>query len=268
MEEKKSQKRGWIHKLIIMVLVVVAGVSGGQFLKIYIEDYRAQREDEKLVQMISQEETPSQESTEESREEMPEETAKQQEPPYISPIDFEKLAEMNPDVVAWIRIPDTNIDYPIVQSSNNDEYLYKSFEGEESKAGSIFLDFESQSNLRGYNNIIYGHNMKSGFMFKDINRFKDEEYFKEHQYFEIYTPRETIHLKAVSCYYIKNTPEVSRTDFRNKEAFDDFVQRMLEPCAYAEFPEKEISGLYTLVTCSYEVDDGRTVLFAIETDTE
>ena len=89
MEEKKSQKRGWIHKLIIMVLVVVAGVSGGQFLKIYIEDYRAQREYEKLVQMISQEETPAQESTEESREEMPEETAKQQEPPYISPIDFE-----------------------------------------------------------------------------------------------------------------------------------------------------------------------------------
>lgn len=265
MEGRNTQKSGLIHKMIVALLTVAALISGLGFFRGYMESHISQKEYEKLARMVDLEETAAE--TRKSRETIQTATggaaAKE---PYRSPIDFEKLSEINPDVVGWIRIPDTNIDYPIVQSHDNDAYLHTSFEGEESSAGSIFLDFESQKNLRGYNTIIYGHNMKNGFMFRDINLYKDETFFKEHQYFEIYTPRETIHLKAVSCYYIENTPEVRRTRFRSREAFEEFVQKMLEPCEYGEIPEGTITGLYTLVTCSYEVDDGRTILFAVETD--
>ncbi len=188
----------------------------------------------------------------------------QQARPHISPEDFKELAKINPDIVAWIWIPGTNIDYPVVKSHDNETYLYKDFEGNCSPTGSIFLDFESQSDLRGQNNILYGHHMKNGSMFKDIVKFKEESYFKEHQYFEIDTPQEAIYLKAISCYYIQNDPSLRQTRFRDEESFQQFVQEMINPCEYAKLPISPVKGLYTLVTCSYEVEDGRTVLFAVE----
>lgn len=263
MPEKKRQGRGRIHKLILVLLACVMMASGGWILKDYVADWKAQREYERLAQMVTEETATT---AEETTAEETEETERETEPPYVSPIDFEELVRINPDVVGWIRIPDTNVDYPIVQAADNDTYLHKSFEGEETAAGSIFLDFESQSDLRGYNSILYGHHMRNGSMFKDIVRYKEEEYFKEHQYFEIYTPTETIHLKAVSCYYIKNDPMVRKTRFKTEESFQAFVQVMLDPCEYAQIPQEPVKNLYTLVTCSYEVDDGRTVLFAVEAD--
>lgn len=252
--------------MVILVCVMLA--SGLWVLGDYVRDWKAQREYEKLAQLVKEETTAAAEETTDREEETEgtEESIEETEPPYVSPINFEELAEINPDVVGWIKIPGTNVNYPIVQAADNDMYLHKSFEGEETAAGSIFLDFESQSDMRGYNSILYGHNMRNGSMFKDIVRYKEEEYFKEHQYFEIYTPTETIHLKAVSCYYIKNDPMVRKTRFKTDESFQAFVQAMLKPCEYAQIPEEPVKNLYTLVTCSYEVDDGRTVLFAVEAD--
>lgn len=196
--------------------------------------------------------------------ERPESEEIQKVRPHISPEDFKELTKINPDIVAWIWIPGTNIDYPVVQSHDNEIYLYKDFEGNSSPTGSIFLDFESQSDLRGQNNILYGHHMKNGSMFKDIVKFKEESYFKEHQYFEIDTPQEAIYLKAIACYYIQNDPSLRQTRFHDDESFQQFVQEIIKPCEYAKLPASPVKRLYTLVTCSYEVEDGRTVLFAVE----
>lgn len=263
MERKKAPRHGYLHKIILMVLIGITIVSGFKYLMGYIEGWKAQEEYGRLAESVSEETAATEASTVQEEVTEPE---SETEPPYISPIDFDSLAMINPDVVGWIRIPDTNIDYPIVQAGDNDEYLHKSFEGNETAAGCIFLDFESQSDMQGYNHIIYGHHMKNGSMFRDVVKYKDEDYFKEHQYFEIYTPKETIHLKAVSCYYIKNDPMVRKTQFRDDESFQAYVQKMLEPCEYAEIPQEAVSRLFVLVTCSYEVDDGRTVLFAVERD--
>lgn len=118
--------------------------------------------------------------------------------------------EENPDTIGWIKVPDTNIDYPIVQGTDNDFYLNHDFYGKESVGGAIYLDFESQGDFVGRNNILYGHNMKNGSMFKDVIHYKDEEYFKEHQYFSIYTPDREIRLKAVACYYGEAQPLCAR----------------------------------------------------------
>ncbi len=108
--------------------------------------------------------------------------------------------------------------------------------------------------------------MKNGSMFKDIVRYKDPSYFKEHQYFSIYTPEREIRLKAVSCYYGEAKPIVRKTRFKSQEAFDEFVKEMIAPCSYAEPVEYPVKALYTLVTCSYEINDARTFLFAVEVD--
>ncbi len=264
MDSRRNNKRERIRGLIIVVLALIMLVSGGMTAHQWLEDKKAQEEYERLAQL-------ARETTAPPETEAPTEPETESEPEpehYVSPIDFEALKEENPDTIGWIRIPDTNIDYPIVQCGDNDFYLKHDFYGQESVAGSIYLDFESQGDFEGRNNILYGHNMKNGSMFKDVVRYKDEEYFKEHQYFSIYTPEREIRLKAVSCYFGEARPIVRKTRFKTQESFDAFVQDMIKPCAYAEDTGIPAKTLYTLVTCSYEINDARTFLFAVEVDEE
>lgn len=185
---------------------------------------------------------------------------------YQSPIDFEELWQSNEDVIAWIKIPGTNIDYPIVQTTDNDYYLHRDLYGNDSNHGTIYLDYESNQDFNGYNHILYGHNMKDGSMFKDVVKYKDPDFFKEHQRFEIYTPERTIYLKAVSCYYDQAKAIARKTSFSDPEAFQQYLKEMLSPCEYAEIPEYPVDKLFILITCSYEIEDARTYLYAVEVD--
>ena len=259
MEQKNGRSR--IRGIIIVILAAVMLVSGGLSLHGYLEDRKAKEEYDRLAELAR--ETTAPVETEIQTE--PQETEPEEEP-YVSPINFDELTAENPDTIAWIKIPDTNIDYPIVQGTDNDFYLNHDFYGKESVGGAIYLDFESQGDFVGRNNILYGHNMKNGSMFKDVVRYKDEEYFKEHQYFSIYTPDREIRLKAVACYYGEAQPIVRKTRFKSQESFDAFVHEMIKPCSYAENVTYPAKTLYTFVTCSYEINDARTFLFAVEVD--
>lgn len=260
MEQKNGRSRG--RSLIILILAAIMLVSGGLSFKRYMEDRKAKAEYDRLAELARETTAPSET---EAPETVPQETEPEEEP-YVSPINFADLMEENPDTIGWIRVPDTNIDYPIVQGTDNDFYLNHDFYGKESIGGAIYLDFESQGDFVGRNNILYGHNMKNGSMFKDVVRYKDEEYFKEHQYFSVYTPDREIKLKAVACYYGEAQPIVRKTRFKSQESFDAFVHEMIKPCSYAEDVTYPARTLYTLVTCSYEINDARTFLFAVEVD--
>lgn len=260
MEQKNGRSRG--RSLIILILAAIMLVSGGLSIKRYMEDQKAKAEYDRLAELARETTAPPET---EAPETLPQET-EPEEVPYVSPINFPELKEENPDTIGWIRVPDTNIDYPVVQGTDNDFYLNHDFYGKESIGGAIYLDFESQGDFVGRNNILYGHNMKNGSMFKDVVRYKDEEYFKEHQYFSIYTPDREIKLKAVACYYGEAQPIVRKTRFKSQESFDAFVHEMIKPCSYAEDVTYPARTLYTLVTCSYEINDARTFLFAVEVD--
>lgn len=180
------------------------------------------------------------------------------------PLDFEKLKEINPDVIGWIYIPGTQINYPIVQGTDNEKYLHTGLDGEESVAGSIFLDYENTSDFSGRNHVIYGHNMKNATMFRDLIQFKDKTFFQEHERFTIYTPERVIKLKAISCFYGKADADIRRTEFDSQREFVEFVNRMISPCPFAQYQDETVKAIYTLVTCSYEVNDARTYLIAVE----
>ena len=257
MDQKKGKSR--IRGIIILVLLAVMLVSGAMSIHSWMEDKRTREEYERLAGLAR--ETTAQPSTEAVTEPGEPETE-----PYVSPINFEELMKENPDTIGWIRVPDTNIDYPIVQGEDNDFYLNHDFYGKENIAGAIYLDFESQGDFVGRNNVLYGHNMKNGSMFKDVNRYKDEAYFKEHQFFSIYTPDREIRLKAVAAYYGEARPIVRKTRFKSQESFDAFVHEMVKPCGYGDEITYPAKTLYTLVTCSYEINDARTFLFAVEVD--
>ena len=103
-------------------------------------------------------------------------------------IDWAALRAINSDIVGWIVIPGTPINYPIVQTVDNSTYLHKSFEGTKNACGTIFLDTYNHSDFSDWNSVIYGHNMKNGSMFAYINKYKNEEFYQEHKDVWLLTP--------------------------------------------------------------------------------
>lgn len=90
-----------------------------------------------------------------------------------------RLREQNPDIVGWITVPYTNIDYPVVQAKDNDCYLRRDLDGNYALAGTVFMDYRSPGDGSGYS-ILYGHNMKSDSMFGTLKRFEDRAFFDSH----------------------------------------------------------------------------------------
>ena len=95
---------------------------------------------------------------------------------------FEELQKINPDVIGWIRVNDTNINYPLLQTDDDDTYMNTDAEGKYSLSGAIFLHCGNKPDFSDFNNIIYGHHMEKEKMFGDIGNFTDETYFDEHPY--------------------------------------------------------------------------------------
>lgn len=256
-------KKKRIASALLLVALVLAAVTG---IKIYVDDQAraaAEREYESLAALARETETPA-----ETEPAVTEQETAETEAPYVSPIRFEELREINPDIVGWLKIEGTEIDYPIVQTGNNDTYLNTDFEGKKSLAGSIYLDYECEPDFSGRHNIIYGHNMRNGSMFKDIVRYKEEAYFKEHQEITVYTPDREFHLRPMSVLYTEPTGMRRKTQFATEESYRAYVEEMTKGCSFAQIPEKTPGQLWSFVTCSYEFNDARTILYAYEVPEE
>lgn len=251
-EKKKGRLLLWIWLVLFAVFLAVFGVNRWNSWK--QKQWEAQQEALKRQQEAREKERLEQE--EKSKE--PEE----EEIPYESPIDFEALKEVNPDLVAWLTIPGTVIDYPVVQTNNNETYLKKAFEGDASSAGAIFLDCDSDSDLHGKHSVFYGHHMRNGSMFADIVEFKDPDFFKENREIILYLPEEELHLRTIAALYGDASGEKRRTQFENEEHFQRYIDQMTKNCSFRELP-KEGKHLYSFVTCSYEFQNARTILYAV-----
>ena len=181
-------------------------------------------------------------------------------------IDFEALRAVNPDVVGWIIVPGTSIDYPILQGRDNEEYLHKNVRGAKSVAGAIYLDSEDKKDFSSLHNILYGHHMRNGIMFSDITQYKEQDYFDTHRDIYIYTPEGMVHLKALAALY--TTPDAARRQihFKNEDEFELYIKEMTAGAQAKASEDAEIHRLYSFVTCSYEIRDGRTILYAYEAD--
>ena len=100
---------------------------------------------------------------------------------------FEELRAMNPDVIGWLTIYDTTIDYPVLRSpKSNDDYLSKNAEGEWEGSGSLFLDHQNKADFSDFNTIIFGHHMAGPAMFGEIDEFLNKDYFDKHEYANLF----------------------------------------------------------------------------------
>ena len=117
--------------------------------------------------------------------------AKPEEPIVVLPaVDFDALRERAPDIIAWLTMPNTNINYPVVQADNNDYYLRRLYNGVYNQAGCLFADYRCASDLSGRNTIIYGHNMRDGSMFSELKEYLSQSYYETHPTICLITPNE------------------------------------------------------------------------------
>ena len=102
-------------------------------------------------------------------------------------IDFQTLKEKNSDIIAWLYSEGTPINYPIVQTTNNDYYLRRLIDGTYNQAGTIFMDYKNSNDFSDPNTIIYGHNMKNDSMFGSLTKYEEQNYYDEHKEMFLYT---------------------------------------------------------------------------------
>ena len=129
-----------------------------------------------------------------SHVELPEDDAAETEPAGEDPsvilptVDFEALLETGPDIIGWLTLPDTAINYPVTQTDDNEYYLHHLYDGTYNKTGCLFADYENQADFSDRNTIIYGHNMRDGSMFASLNEYVSQEYFDTHKEMYLVTP--------------------------------------------------------------------------------
>lgn len=103
-------------------------------------------------------------------------------------VDFDSLKEINTDIIGWLTIPDTVVNYPVSQAEDNSYYLTHLYDGTYNKTGCLFADFENQADFSDRNTIIYGHNMRDGSMFAALNSYDSQEFFDAHKELYLVTP--------------------------------------------------------------------------------
>lgn len=211
---------------------------------------------------------------EEVREEVKDNTPEKPEPeetgPSVEiPIDFKSLQERNPDVYAWITVPGTQIDYPILQSpDDNSYYLTHTMDGEEKTEGAIFTENYNHTDMEDPNTVIYGHDMKNGSMFQNLLKYQDRTFFDENREVIIYTPDAIRHYEIFAAYLYDDRHLLQSFNFNNIDVYRQYLDsifsiRDMSACIDTSVEVDTDDKIITLSTCYGSQSDKRYLVQAV-----
>ena len=170
----------------------------------------------------------------------------------IAEYDFDKLKEINTDIVGFIEVDNTNISYPVVKSSDNSYYLNHSYKKEKNNIGSIFLDYRNDLDNLSKNNIIYGHGRLDNTMFGSLNNLLDSNNLdsKESYYITLSTPKSIMTFKIFSVYTIPKEGYYIKTYFSSNKYFKEFLETIMKRSIYNFNTDVSTNDkILTLSTC-------------------
>ena len=129
-------------------------------------------------------------------------------------VDFEVLQEENPDIFAWLYVPGTDIDYPVLQSPVSDDY-YKSHgqNGQEDESGALYTEMPNMMNMCDFNTIIHGKDNEDGDLFAGLHKFEDPDFFEKNEEFYIYLPDNVLTYEVFAAYYDDGSDILRRFDY-------------------------------------------------------
>lgn len=143
------------------------------------------------------------------------------------PVNFKKLKKVNPDIYAWINIPDTVIDYPILQSGGEDGrsfYLTHDVNRKTSKYGGIYTQDYNATDFNDFNTLIYGHNMLNGTMFGSLKKYKNDNFFKNHQDIIIYMPNRILKYRVFAAYVFDDRHIMLSFDYSDELMREEYLE--------------------------------------------
>lgn len=241
---------------IVFVLVFVGSVAG-----IGITLYRYRQADEVYSDLQYRYVVPIPQETEQTSDDtvMPE-----QNEIAVTPIsvNFDALTQENGDIVGWLYCEDTPINYPVVQSHDNDYYLHRDLNGKYLVSGTLFTDYRCSTVGTDQNHIIYGHNMKNNTMFGTLVKYKDQDYYNEHPILYYLTPEKNYAIELFAGMVTTADSEVYTPEFDGAEKFKTFLQNIKAKSTFvSDVSVNEADHIVTLSTCSYEFGNARYVIF-------
>lgn len=229
---KKNNKHTQKHmstfqKILLVILIIIFVISAFIVGKWYYNTSRTEKKYEDLAEKIVEQENNNNED---------------------SNINFDELTQINSDVIGWIKVNNTTINYPIMKTTDNEYYLKKDIYRNYDQCGSIFMDYKSNKDFADKNTVIYGHHIKKGIMFADLVHIYDGKLGNDVE-IDVYTPEKTMTFKVFSSY--KTDPEdySINTEITENE-FYDFIRTLKQKserdfnCEY-----ENTDKILTLSTC-------------------
>lgn len=200
-----------------------------------------------------------------------EKVAVEAEDPYDIKIDFDELANVNSDIYAWIKVPETNIDYPILQSADqpDDYYLNHTVEKEATLPGSIYTEKYNVASFTDPVTVIYGHTLKDGTMFSELKKFRDKEFFDDNPYIYIYLPEGRLKYQIFAAVAFDDRYILGSYAFYLPEDFETYITE-LKSCMDGNInPDIAINNrVITLSTCIDESPSQRWLVNAVLVEEE
>lgn len=257
--EKETKKRKKIYIIITFVCTIVLLVILGIMLKDYIREQKNQEYYEKLAE----------ENAKEIETEVIGADTKKQESELLTllgikipekNIHWEELYKENEDIYAWVYIPGTSIDYPIVQHpTDNQYYINHNLDGSEGKPATIMTQNYNKKDFSDSNTVIYGHNMRNGSMFRDLHNFEKEEFFHENKYVYVYTPDRVNVYQVFAAYTFTNELIPVDYDLSTEEGFQEYLDEVFSYKGENGFFRENMNittenHLITLSTCTTPTD--------------
>jgi sortase B len=174
-----------------------------------------------------------------------------------------ELQKINPDVVGWLTVDDTHIDYPLVQGESNIEYLNKAVDGTFALTGSIFLDYQNSKDFTDFYSLVYGHHIEGKVMFGEIPEFLEQDYFEEHTTGTLFLPEHTRSIQWFACmrtdaYDVHLFFPTSIEDEESRNELLDYIRQ--EAVQYRDLGVTASDQIIALSTCENASTDGRILL--------
>jgi len=229
-----------IKILLLFILLAMLGFSLYKINEIKKELNASEEIKEELIELVEIPEIPSEEPSFE--------------------VDFDELKKINSDVIGWIVIESTQVNYPIVQGNNNSYYLNRSYDKKWNSLGSIFADYQSSNDFTDYNTFIYGHHTKNGSMFGELYKYMNKEFYDENKTFYLYTPSGNYEAEIFSAYLDSTKSESYNQSFNSVDEFNDYITMIKKKSNYNTNVEIDTTKdkTITLYSCSHESNRQKT----------
>lgn len=202
------------------------------------------------------------EEVEEIEEVAETETIEESEP-WNPIIDFDALEETCPGIVAWIRLNNTTINYPVMQGTDNAYFLSHLPDGTPHKTGSIFMDYTNTPDFSDDNTVLYGHYISAGGMFKDLEKYKKQAFYDANPIITVHTREKDYAIIVFAGHIVSATSPFLERSFKNEDAFNTYVNEIRQRSEFVSNDQITLTSgdrLVSLITCSYEFKNARFIV--------